>query len=103
MTRSIFDPDGGETERSGNRNLGADAANRSHMPRDVVDGQADESGDAAADAEVDAAHADMNEVAVNSDEAANPPSAVQGEAGETPHDKVDIGGWRFACRSAARA
>ena len=38
MTRSIFDPTGGETERSGSRNLGPDAANNSHMPPDIVDG-----------------------------------------------------------------
>jgi hypothetical protein len=91
MTRSIFDPGGGETERSGNQNLGADAGNRSHMPPDVVDGEAD----AAADAEVDAAHADMNEVAVNSDEAANRLAAMQDEsedAGEGAGDEVDMGG-----------
>jgi hypothetical protein len=43
MTRSIFDPTGGETERSGSRNLGPDAGNLSHMPPDVVDGKADPS------------------------------------------------------------
>jgi hypothetical protein len=89
MTRSIFDPSGGETERSGNQNLGADAANRSHMPRDVVDGRADEK-DAAADAEVDAAHADVNEVAVNSDEAAQRLSAMQDETEEGGDDAGDI-------------
>jgi hypothetical protein len=40
MTRSIFDPAGGETERSGSRNLGPDAGNLSHMPPEVVDGNA---------------------------------------------------------------
>ena len=39
MTRSIFDPTGPDTERSGSRNLGPDAANISHMPSDVVDGE----------------------------------------------------------------
>jgi hypothetical protein len=39
MTRSIFDPTGPDTERSGSRNLGPDAANISHMPPDVVDGE----------------------------------------------------------------
>lgn len=92
MTRSIFDPGGGETERSGNQNLGPDAANRSHMPPDVVDGQADDSGDAAADAEVDAAHADMNEVAVNSDEAADRLAAMQDESEDVAADDVDMGG-----------
>ena len=41
MTRSVFDPTGGEAERSGSPNLGPDAANISHMPPDVVDGEAD--------------------------------------------------------------
>ena len=39
MTRSIFDPTGPDTERSGSRNLGPDAANGSHMPPDVIDGE----------------------------------------------------------------
>jgi hypothetical protein len=38
MTESIFDPTGPETEHSGMRNLGPDAANDSHMPPDVTDG-----------------------------------------------------------------
>ena len=92
MTRSIFDPGGGEAERSGNQNLGADAGNRSHMPRDVVDGRAEEAGDAAADAEVDAAHANMNEVAVNSDEAAERLAAMQDDSEEDlESDEVDMG------------
>ena len=41
MTRSIFDPDGGQTERSGSRNLGPDAANISHVPPEVTDGDAE--------------------------------------------------------------
>jgi hypothetical protein len=40
MTRSIFDPTGGETERSGSTHLGPAADNISHMPPDVTDGQA---------------------------------------------------------------
>lgn len=40
MTRSIFDPTGGETERSGSTHLGPDASNTSHMPPDVTDGEA---------------------------------------------------------------
>ena len=44
MTRSIFDPTGGETERSGSPMLGPDAANVSHMPPDVTDGVAEEAG-----------------------------------------------------------
>jgi hypothetical protein len=39
MTRSIFDPTGGETEHSGSRYLGPDAAEISQMPPDVVDGK----------------------------------------------------------------
>ena len=39
MTRSIFDPEGGETEHSGNRYMGPEADNDSHMPPDVVDGK----------------------------------------------------------------
>jgi len=42
MTRSIFDPGGGETERSGSTFLGPDAANTSHVPPDVVDGKAED-------------------------------------------------------------
>lgn len=37
MTESIFDPTGPETEHSGTRNLGPEAANNSHMPPDVTD------------------------------------------------------------------
>ena len=40
MTRSIFDPTGGETERSGSTHLGPAAGNLSHMPPDVTDGEA---------------------------------------------------------------
>jgi len=42
MTRSIFDPTGPDTERSGNRNLGPDAANGSRMPPSVTDGEVSE-------------------------------------------------------------
>jgi hypothetical protein len=42
MSRSIFDPTGPYTERSGSRNLGPDAGNISHMPPDVVDGEVSE-------------------------------------------------------------
>ena len=38
MTESIFDPTGPETEHSGTRNLGPEAANNSHMPPDITDG-----------------------------------------------------------------
>jgi hypothetical protein len=41
MTRSIFDPTGGETERSGSTHLGPAADNISRMPPDVIDGKAE--------------------------------------------------------------
>jgi hypothetical protein len=53
MTRSIFDPDGGETEQSGSTFLGPHADNISHMPPDVTDGEA-AADDAAADADTNA-------------------------------------------------
>jgi hypothetical protein len=46
MTESLFDPTGPNTERSGNRYTGPDAANISHMPPDVVDGVVDPDPDA---------------------------------------------------------
>jgi hypothetical protein len=39
MTRSIFDPGGGETEHSGSTFLGPDGQNASHLPPDVADGE----------------------------------------------------------------
>ena len=38
MTRSIFDPTGPNTERSGSAFMGPDANQISHMPSDVIDG-----------------------------------------------------------------
>lgn len=46
MARSIFDPEGGETEHSGSTFTGPAADNDSQMPVDVVDGKV-------SDAEVD--------------------------------------------------
>jgi hypothetical protein len=56
MTRSIFDPGGGETERSGSRFGPEDADNRSRVPPDVVDGEvsSQEVADALAADEADA-------------------------------------------------
>jgi hypothetical protein len=50
MTRSIFDPGGGETEHSGSTHMGPRADNISHMPPDVTDGEVaeEESADARA-------------------------------------------------------
>jgi hypothetical protein len=45
MTRSIFDPGGGETERSGSTHMGPDAANISHLPPDVTDGEVEDGDD----------------------------------------------------------
>jgi len=42
MTRSIFDPEGGETEHSGNQNMGPSADNISHLPPDIADGKVSE-------------------------------------------------------------
>jgi hypothetical protein len=39
---SIFDPEGGQTEHSGSTFMGPRADNLSHMPPDVVDGDARE-------------------------------------------------------------
>ena len=39
MARSIFDPDGGETERSGSRFGTEDPENRSHLPSEISDGK----------------------------------------------------------------
>jgi hypothetical protein len=46
MTRSIFDPGGGETERSGSTFLGPDGQNTSHLPPGVVDGEVEGGDDA---------------------------------------------------------
>ena len=56
MTRSIFDPDSGETERSGSTFRSEEAQNRSHLPRDVADGEVsdEERADAEAAADADA-------------------------------------------------
>jgi hypothetical protein len=59
MTRSIFDPDGGETERSGSRFGPEDAQNRSHIPRETVDGRV--SDEERADAEAAPATEDVDE------------------------------------------
>jgi hypothetical protein len=58
MTRSIFDPGGGETERSGSTFRSEEAGNRSHVPPDVVDGDVSrqEEADAGAVADADAKH-----------------------------------------------
>jgi hypothetical protein len=42
MTRSIFDPGGSETERSGSTFRSQEAGNRSQLPPDAVDGNVSE-------------------------------------------------------------
>jgi hypothetical protein len=42
MIRSIFDPTGPDTERSGSQNLGPSAFDLSHMPVALMDGEADD-------------------------------------------------------------
>ena len=54
MTRSIFDPSGGETERSGSTFLGPSADNISHLPPDVTDGETGAAGVAEAGAGAEA-------------------------------------------------
>lgn len=52
MTRSIFDPTGGETERSGSTFTPQRADNTSHMPPAVTDGEVSEQEAAEAQADV---------------------------------------------------
>ena len=67
MTRSIFDPTGGETERSGSTHLGPAAGNISHMPPDVTDGEVPAAQDPA---DVDRADETPQTLATDSAEAA---------------------------------
>jgi hypothetical protein len=55
MTRSMFDPTGRETERSGSTFSPEDAENRSKLPPDVVDGEVSEAEARDAAAAADAA------------------------------------------------
>jgi len=87
MTRSIFDPTGGETERSGSLMLGPDAANLSHLPPEVTDGEAEEA------EQVDAApggRADESPqtLATNSAEAARRLGQMNPSAADTPLDEM---------------
>ena len=78
MTRSIFDPGGGETERSGSTFLGPDATGTSHVPPDVIDGDAKEIDSV----ETIGSGADDNEtpVASDADEAAQRLREMTGDA-----------------------
>ena len=69
MTRSIFDPTGGNTEHSGSTHTGPQASDRSRMPEDVVDGEARDARDAGAgDARSEPIAADADEAAQRLDE-----------------------------------
>ena len=89
MTRSIFDPTGGETERSGSRNLGPAADNISHMPPDVVDGEVSE--EEAADIEALAADTDEagEEGTVAAEGAVEEPGAVKRDAASEAAPEID--------------
>jgi hypothetical protein len=54
MSRSIFDPTGPYTEHSGNRNMGPQADNISHMPPDIIDGEVSDEEVAEHDAMIEA-------------------------------------------------
>ena len=54
MTRSIFDPGGGETERSGSTFRTEEGGNRSRIPPDVTDGDVSDQEAAEARAVADA-------------------------------------------------
>ena len=69
MTRSIFDPGGGETERSGSTFLGAEGANASRLPPGQTDG-AVEGNDEATVEGVDRADDTPAPLAADADEAA---------------------------------
>ena len=69
MTRSIFDPGGGETERSGSTHLGPEASNASRMPPSIVDGEAGADQDATLEA-IDRADDTPAPMAADADEAA---------------------------------
>lgn len=57
MTHSIFDPDGGETERSGSQNIGPDAADLSQLPVAATED------DTALDAAAESADPDLEQLA----------------------------------------
>ena len=75
MTRSIFDPGGGETEQSGSTFLAPEAQNASHVPPDVVDGEVE-----AEDAEAPVAR-DDEDAARRLGEMTSPPGDVADQAG----------------------
>jgi hypothetical protein len=87
MTRSIFDPNSGETERSGSRFTPPDANQISQMPPDVVDGEVEpeeaaEHGEQ--QGEEDATAAEDQDVEPQEDETAS--DAASREAKRSPEE-----------------
>ena len=102
MTRSIFDPGGGETERSGSRNLGPAAGNASRMPPDAVDGDVSEA--EARDAAPGVADTD-GDARISADEAAAQLAAMRPAAAddESPLPADANGDGRVSADEAASA
>lgn len=75
MTRSIFDPGGRETERSGSTFGGEAAENRSKLPPDVADGEVSEEEKRDAEAVADA---EAQKLSPEERIAAIPPDGDQG-------------------------
>jgi hypothetical protein len=89
MTRSIFDPGGRETERSGSTFRSQEADNRSHLPPSVSDGEVSPEEQAEADAVADADAAGLTpeeRIAaipeVDARDVSNDPDAVDGTGPE---------------------
>lgn len=86
MTRSIFDPGGGETERSGST-FGSEAAgNRSHIPRETVDGEATD--EERADADEAAAEENAQAPELTSEEAADETRKTDPDDGPVDEDRA---------------
>ncbi len=89
MTR-IFDPGGGETERSGSTFGSAAAGDRSKMPPDAVDGEI-ERGEGQLTADTDAADANTNHVAATDEEAVERLKQMQNlPETDEPQGQIDI-------------
>ena len=93
MTRSIFDPTGGNTERSRSTFTPPAADNNSRMPRDLTDGDVEKE-ELVPTEEFDAAHAEVNEVAVTEEEAVDRLEQMQAdpEAADRDEGKTGING-----------
>ena len=90
MTRSIFDPGGGETERSGSTFGSAAANDRSKMPPDAIDGET-ERGEGDLVEHTDAADANVNHVAATDEEAVERLKQMQNlPESDEPQGQIDI-------------